>query len=221
MQPDRSDSQTAIHHLARLSDCIFALAMAITFMGFELPETVQLLSNLEVNQFLIGQLKSLGIYIITFILVAFYWINHTQQFSYFKRTNETHLFIYTLYLMSLLVIPFSNDLVFRLSSHPFAKIWFSTNICLIGFLSFASWIYATHQHLLVDEDLDRQIIRSIQVKALIEPICALMSIPVALVNPDLSDLVWLLIPVVSLVMNKALKQTSEPDAISVSTQVVE
>ncbi|MDX2242269.1 MAG: TMEM175 family protein [Leptolyngbyaceae cyanobacterium bins.302] len=220
MQPDHSNSQTAIHHLARLSDCVFALAMAITFMGFELPETVQLLSNLEVNQFLIGQLKSLGIYIITFILVAFYWINHTQQFSYFKRTNETHLFIYTLYLMCLLVIPFSNDLVFRLSSNPFAKIWFNTNILLIGFLSFTSWSYATHQHLLVDEALDRQIIRSMQVKALIEPVCALMSIPVALISPDLSDLVWLLIPVVSLIMNKALKQTSESNMMPVSNQLV-
>ncbi|MBD3887321.1 DUF1211 domain-containing protein [Phormidium tenue FACHB-886] len=221
MQSDHTDSQTAIHHLARLSDCAFALAMAITFMGFELPETVQLLSSLEVNQFLIGQLKSLGIYVITFILVAFYWINHTQQFSYFKRTNETHLFIYTLYLMSLLVIPFSNDLAFRLSSNPFAKIWFSTNIFLIGFLSFASWIYATHQHLLVDKALGRQIIRSMKVKALIEPICALASIPVALVSPDLSDLVWLLIPVVSSIVNKALKRTSELDAISALTQVVE
>ncbi|UBF30116.1 DUF1211 domain-containing protein (plasmid) [Kovacikia minuta CCNUW1] len=221
MQPDHSNSQTAIHHLARLSDCVFALAMAITFMGFELPETVQSLSNLEVNQFLIGQLKSLGIYAITFILVAFYWISHTQQFSYFKRTNETHLFIYTLYLMCLLVIPFSNDLVFRLSSNPFAKIWFNTNILLIGFFSFISWSYATHQHLLVNEDLDLQIIRSMQVKALIEPVCALMSIPVALVSPDLSDLVWLLIPVVSLIVNKALKQTSESNMMPVSTQVVE
>lgn len=221
MQSDRPNSRTAIHHLARLSDCIFALAMAITFMGFELPETVRLLSNLEVNQFLIEQLKSLGIYAITFILIAFYWINHTQQFSYLKRTNETHLFIYTLYLMSLLVIPFSNDLVFRLSSNPFAKIWFSINICCIGFLWLANWIYATYQHQLVDKDLDNQIIRSVQVKALIEPLCALISIPAILINPELSDLVWLLIPIVSPIVDKALKKTSKSGAISVSSQVAE
>ncbi|CAA9590356.1 hypothetical protein AVDCRST_MAG81-5065 [uncultured Synechococcales cyanobacterium] len=123
--------------------------------------------------------------------------------------------------MSLLVVPFSNDLVFRLSSNLFAKIWFSTNICLVGFLSFASWIYATHQRRLVDKDLDHRIIRSMQVKALIEPICALVSIPVALISPDLSDLVWLLIPVVSPVLNKALKQTSRSDVIPVSIQLVE
>ncbi|MBD1874958.1 DUF1211 domain-containing protein [Nodosilinea sp. FACHB-131] len=32
-------------------------------------------------------------YIITFILAAFYWINHAQQFSYFGKTNKAHLFI--------------------------------------------------------------------------------------------------------------------------------
>jgi uncharacterized membrane protein len=215
---DYQDSQTAIQHLARLSDCVFALAMAITFMGFELPETLSLLTASEINQFLIGQLKSLGIYIITFILLAFYWINHTQQFNYFKRTNETHLFIYSLYLMSLLVIPFSNDLAFRQFNNPFAKIWFSTNICLIGFLSFTSWIYATYHHQLVDKNLDRHVIRSIQVKALIEPLCALMSIPVALANPDWSDLVWLLIPVISAVVDKTLSRGGQSKAI-LSTRV--
>jgi len=58
--------------------------------------------------------------------------------------------------MCLLVIPFSNDLVFRISSNTFAKVWFSVNICLIGFLSFISWVYATNKHRLVDENLDRQ-----------------------------------------------------------------
>lgn len=46
--------------------------MAITFMEFELPETVQLLSILEVNQVLIGQLKTFGIHIIGTIPVALF-----------------------------------------------------------------------------------------------------------------------------------------------------
>lgn len=210
------DTVNSVNHLARLSDCIFALAMAITFMGFEFPETIELNSNAEINHFLIEQLKSLGIYVITFILVAFYWINHTQQFGYLKKTNQTHLFIYALYLMGLLIIPFSNDLVFRLSGSPFAKIWFSCNICLIGFLSCASWIYATNQHRLVDESLDPQLILSVKVKTLIEPICALISIPIALVNPDLSDLAWLLIPVISPIADRVIKISSTSKTVPTS-----
>jgi len=49
--------------------------MAITFMGFNLPETVKSMANGEINHFF-EQLKSL-IYVTTFILVAFYWINHS------------------------------------------------------------------------------------------------------------------------------------------------
>lgn len=213
--------QNLICHLARLSDCVFALAMAITFMKFEPLETIQTISKFEINSFLIEQLKSLGIYAIAFTLVAFYWINHIQQFGYFKKTNEIHLWIYILYLMSLVIVPFSNDLVFRFSDSAWARVWFSSNIALIGFFSFANWSYATHQRRLVDQTLNSQIILSIQIKALIEPICALISIPIALVDINLSDLVWFLIPIVSPLIDKALKKKSELNHLSASTQVLD
>ncbi|OUL31068.1 TMEM175 family protein [Nostoc sp. 106C] len=201
-------SLNLIDHLARLNDCVFALVMAITFMGFNLPETIKSMPNIEINHFLLEQLKSLGIYITTFILVAFYWISHIQQFSYYKKTNEIHLIIHTLYLMCLFVIPFSNELILTISNNVFVKVWFSVNICLIGFLSFISWVYATNKHRLVDENLDRQIILLVKAKALIEPCCALISIPIAIISPDFSDLVWFLIPVTSAIVDKAFKVNS-------------
>jgi len=72
--------------------------MAITFMGFNLPETVKSMANGEINHFFIEQLKSLGIYVTTFILVAFYWINHIQQFT--TREPKIHLAIHALYGVS-------------------------------------------------------------------------------------------------------------------------
>jgi uncharacterized membrane protein len=202
-------NRSAIHHLARLSDCIFALAMAITFMGLQLPEILQPMSDSQVNHFLFEQLKSLGIYVITFVLITVYWVTHVQQYSYYKKANEVYLWLYALYLMCLLIVPFSNDLVFRLSSYGFAKIWFSVNIGLIGMLSFASWVYATTDHRLVDENLNPHIILSVKVKALIEPIFAFISIPVALIDPDWWDFVWLLILIVSPIVDQFLKMGAE------------
>lgn len=214
------DAQTsnALAHLARLSDFIFALAMALTFWRFDLPEHAEMLAEVEINQFLVGQLKPLGAYLITFVLVAVYWIAHTQQFSYYKRTNEAHLWIYTLYLMCLFLVPYSNELALVFSDNSIAKVCFAVNISLIGVLSFASWNYATYQHRLVDESLDAQTITVMKVKALIEPICAMVASAIALFAPAWSDLAWLLFPLVYFTLRKLLAIPQKPNQATHSAQ---
>lgn len=205
------DTQTtnALSHLARLSDFIFALAMALTFWRFDLPEGSETLTKLEVNQFLLGELKPLGAYLITFVLVAAYWVAHTQQFSYYKRTDETHLWIYALYLMCVFLIPYSNELALAFSDNRIAKICFAINIALIGFLSCGSWVYATYHHRLVEQYLDPQLVMAIKIKALVEPICAVTVILIALVAPEWSDLAWLLIPLVYFGLKKLMRPASQ------------
>ncbi|MBD2099991.1 TMEM175 family protein [Leptolyngbya sp. FACHB-261] len=213
-----AQASNALKHLARLSDFIFALAMALTFWQFDLPENAEMLAKVEINQFLVGQLKPLGAYLVTFVLVAMYWIAHTQQFSYYKRTNETHLWIYTLYLMCLFLVPYSNELSLVFPSNSITKICFAVNISLIGFLSFASWNYATYQHHLVDENLDAQTIATMKIKALIEPICAMVAIAIALFAPAWSDLAWLLFLPVYFTLKKLLVIPQEANQATRSSQ---
>ncbi|MBW4603060.1 MAG: DUF1211 domain-containing protein [Calothrix sp. FI2-JRJ7] len=188
-------STNMIRHLARLSDCIFAFAMALMVAGFDFPEAKDM-TDAQINSFLMAQLKPLGTYVITFVLVAVYWIAHSQQVSYYKRTDETHLWIGVVYLMCLFLVPLSNDLLMSFSGNLMVKVWFSVNICLIGILNFVSWTYATYNYRLVDINLDKSIIWGTRVKALIEPAFALVSIGVAFLNQELWDYVWLMIPVV-------------------------
>ncbi|MGB3653824.1 MAG: TMEM175 family protein [Rivularia sp. (in: cyanobacteria)] len=100
-----------ISHLGRLSDTIFALAMALTIFGFDFPNFPASMSISEVNDFLLSQLDTLGNYVITFVILAFYWIDHVKQFSYYQRTNEIHLWLYLASLMCLFIIPYSNVLI--------------------------------------------------------------------------------------------------------------
>lgn len=188
-------STNMIRHLARLSDCIFAFAMALMVAGFDFPEAKGM-TDAQINSFLMEQLKPLGTYVITFVLVAVYWIAHSQQVSYYKRTDETHLWIGVVYLMCLFLVPLSNDLLMNFHENLMVKVLFSVNICLIGVLSFISWTYATYNHRLVDVSLDKSIILGTRIKALIEPVFALVSIGVAYLNQDWWDYVWLVIPVV-------------------------
>lgn len=187
------DDSTRIHHLARLSDFIFALAMALMVIAFDIPDHVENMTDREINAFLISQFQPLITYTVTFILIAFYWISHSQQFSYLRKTNVTHLWISIIYLMGLFLVPLSNALVITFPHNFGTKLWFSLNIIAIGFGSAISWWYATRNHNLVDNNLQESIIRSIQVKTLVEPIFALISIRVAYLNQSTWDYFWLLL----------------------------
>lgn len=184
------NSTNMIRHLGRLSDTIFALAMALTIFGFDFPSLTASMSISEINDFLLSQLDTLGNYLITFAILAFYWIDHVKQFSYYQRTNEIHLWLYLAYLMCLFIIPYSNVLIMSLPQNVAIQISYSINVFLIGFFSYLNWVYATHKHRLVNENLDNTTIKYIRITSLIEPTVALITIIVAFLKPSLWDISW-------------------------------
>ncbi|MCF4966926.1 TMEM175 family protein [Nostoc sp. CMAA1605] len=203
------NSSESIVSLARLSDSIFAFAMALMVIAFDLPEDAKAMTNSDINGFLLSQLKPLGTYTITFVLVATYWISNSRQFKYLRRTDENHLWISVGYLMVLFLVPLSNDLVITFPDNFLVKVWFSLNIAVIGFVSWLSWSYATSDRKLVDSDLDDVTIRSIKIKALIEPICALISIGVAYLNQELWDYFWVVLFFIYSPLEKYLNKSGE------------
>ncbi|MGL6340311.1 MAG: TMEM175 family protein [Waterburya sp.] len=212
---DDKDSSRKIKNISRLSDSIFALAMALTILGFDLPERAILMTDSEVNNFLMTQLKPLGLYVSTFILIAFYWFDNSQQFSYYKKTDNIHLWLYIIYLMCLFIVPYSNALIIYFPENLLVQIEYSLNIFLIGLFSFINWTYATYKHRLVAKDLESKIIKENKINALIEPIVALITIMIALFDRSLWELTWLLVPIIYVLVDKLGK-----DSISITEEEI-
>ncbi len=205
------NSVNMIRHLGRLSDIIFALAMALTIFGFDFPNLPTSMSISEVNDFLLLQLDTLGNYVITFVILAFYWIDHVKQFSYYQRTNEIHLWIYLVYLMCLFIIPYSNVLIASFPQNATIQISYSINVFLIGFFSFLNWTYATYKHHLVDKNLDKTTIQYIRITSLIEPIVALITIVVAFLKPSLWDISWASVIIFYLIAEIFVKKSADSE----------
>ena len=204
---NQSYSTNMISHLSRLSDGIFALSMALSLLIFDFPDSTASMTNIEVNNFLITQLQPLRIDLITFALLAFYWVDRVKQFSYYKKSNEIHLFLSILYLMFVFIVPYSNTLTMYFPENTMVKVWFSLNIFFIGIFSFLNWVYATHKYQLVDKSLDHHTITKIKITASIEPIVALLTIVVALINQSLWDISWLLTVILYIIADRFIKKS--------------
>ena len=99
-----------ITRLQILADVIFAASMVFMASAFELPDTDIVDSPGELTGFLKSQLPVVAIYVISFILVAVYWMKHLEHCSYLQKTNIGHLWLQILFLAMVVIIPYSNAL---------------------------------------------------------------------------------------------------------------
>lgn len=211
-------SKEMLSHLGRVADIIFALAMAQCFLIFQAPETTRTLTDQEIIDFLLAQLKPLSAYAVAFIVVGFYWIEHIKRFRYYRKANELHFWLHLLHLMGTFLIPYSNMLNMYFPENLIIKACFSIHTTLIGLLAVVSWLYATHKNRLVDADLDRNTINLISYNALVEPVFSLLTIGVLFIDQSWWDYVWFLLPIPYLLIEKRfnpLSKISSPKILAI------
>ena len=170
-----------IQRLIRLSDIIFAASITILALVFD-PPSAQM-SSAKVTEFLVQKLPDLGVYIISFITITFYWFTHVHQFKHYQKTDSIHLFLSILALMFVPVLPYACDLSEYYDGVFAVQAFYSIVAAGVGIFSSAAWIYGTQNRRLVEPDLSDEIIREIRQESYIEPIISLVAIAGAWLAP--------------------------------------
>ena len=171
-----------LQRLARLSDLIFAVAMTLMALTFD-PPPVSGMTSQEITAFLQAQLPSFGAYVLTFLVIAFYWTSHLHQFKHYQKTDPIHLSLVLLSLLFVVFLPYANDLLTFYDSVFAVQVFYSLAAGGVGIFSTATWIYATYSRRLVDPNLSDQTIREIRQSSYAEPTILLLAIGGAWLHP--------------------------------------
>ena len=198
------------HRIEALTDGIFAIAMTLLVLTLVLPEAGKELA--EVHSLLLGQIDKFFNYALSFVLLAIFWIRHHQQFHLIKRTDGKHLWINIFFLMFVALMPFSTSLVGDYSREPLAEVFFGLNIFMLGMFLSWNWVYATNHHRLVDPSLDPWSIALGTKRGMITMLVAVLAIGLAFVDPRISSLAYLLIPILYGVLGYRHRRMTEGDA---------
>ena len=94
-----------------LTDGVFAIAMTLLVLTLEIPEPLAENTTGMLAKLLISQRHKLFNYVLSFILLALFWIIHHRQFHLVKRTDHQHLWLNVFILMFVALIPFSTSLL--------------------------------------------------------------------------------------------------------------
>jgi len=176
-----------------LTDGVFAIAMTLLALSLELPQAQDPAGNFFIVDLLIKQYDLLYNYFLSFILLAFFWIDHHNQFHYYRETDNNHLWINLFLLMFVALVPFTTVVVGDYPQYGAADIIFAVNIILISLLNFLNYWYAKRCGYLIASlpgVIDSRIRKRV---FLVVGVCLLAAI-LAMVYPPFSSFTFLLIP---------------------------
>jgi uncharacterized membrane protein len=198
----RPSAQLSLHRLERLTDIVFAFALLFLLATIDfVPE--ESTSGSEAYAYLFKQIGQNLSFVISFLIIAYYWMTNQEYFAYYTSTNKTHTFIELLYLMTIAGMPFNNHFIAAFPTEVAPRLAISSDIFFAGILAFVSWSYATSGNRLVDANkLNPKLATFMRRQALVMPGMAIVSAGAALLHPYAWDIVLTFGPLIAIFMIK-------------------
>ena len=103
-----SQQSFAMNRLEAFSDGVFAIVITLLVLELRVPEVhdpAELVPGLK------ALLPKFVSFVVSFLYVTIYWINHHQLFHLIKRSNRGLFWLNSLFLMCLTFIPFPTALI--------------------------------------------------------------------------------------------------------------
>jgi len=188
--------------LETMVDTIFAFAMTLLVLGMVMPQFPVSEAASVLPGYLEKLLPQFVLFIIAFLILALFWIEHHRQFHYIRIVDPTILRFNVAILIFIVLIPFNTDVSGAYDGVRIAVLLFHANILILGGLFLGQWTYICRSNHLCDTEFDIAKERSRFWILVTVPSIAFFGIVVAFFSPPYSLLVYLLVPIVITIREK-------------------
>jgi uncharacterized membrane protein len=189
--PAPIENGSGMERLVFFTDAVFAIAITLLVLDIRLPGSIEGASNWELWNSLVAIWPRYLAYIISFLVISGFWIGHHHRFGWIHGYNRRLILLNLLLMMAVAFIPFPTEVIAE-NGNRTGTVFYALSIAMVGLLSAAEWIYASHARL-VDSRLTARETNIETWQILIVPGVFLASIGLAFIDPDLAKYVWLLI----------------------------
>ena len=171
------------------SDAVMAITITLLMLEIKLPEEAAKLSDGELLSALVSIWKQFLSYVISFLVIGTFWLGHHRKLHFIRRTDLRLVWLDLLFLLIIGLIPFATSLISE-NGGATATMLYAGIITLVELTLLALWIYAGFAGL---TDLDRARQWQMARPTLLTAVVFALTIPVALVSPDVAKYCWLLL----------------------------
>ena len=149
-RPEEVKDTEALHqHLVRsgfieydrvifFSDAVFAIAITLLAINLRVPA-----GKFVASQALSDSYSNILGFVISFTVIAFFWLGHHAVFRYFVALDRTLIALNLLFLGTIAFLPYPTDLLSQSNADRTAVIFYASCGALAGLAEAAIWLYAT------------------------------------------------------------------------------
>ena len=179
-----------------LSDGIFAFAMTLLVLDVKIPKLPEPVTEAFLAQTLLDQWPKLLGFVMSFLILGLFWIAHHGYSHFLKRTDRYFLWSNLIFLLVVVFVPFSTDLLGDYPIHRLPAMIYGCNIMALGLTLYWQWAYATGGHRLVGSDIEPELVLKGKRRILMGIGVNVCAVLLALVNPAFSLVLYVLFPIV-------------------------
>jgi len=182
-----TDDTISLPRLISFSDGVFAIAVTLLVFNLKVPQIPAADAHLLLRRFIKEMLPHFATYILTFLLVALYWLFHHRMLNLVTRVDGPFIWMNIFYLLTISFIPFPSALFGAYPNEVFCFVLYLGSMMLVGSLSLLMVWYATRNNRLVNRELPAVMIKYLLFRISISLMVFLTAIPLAFYSIRLAE----------------------------------
>jgi uncharacterized membrane protein len=181
--------------ITNMADGVFAIVLTLIVFDLRIPVDIE-----DLVQAIFDLRTSILSYILSFLILGYYWVAHHNQVDYVKRVDQIFMWLNVVYMMLVSLVPFTANTLGRYSGQNVAELLFCANLTGLSLLHYAMWRYAVNRtpsgkRRLVEDDLPPDVIRRGYTQSLVPIIFYAMAVVASFLSPAVSIFVYTLVPI--------------------------
>src|ERR687891_1447420 len=182
-----------LEHVISFSDAVIAFAITLMAISIEIPDLPLDLTQDQLLERLNDMYPQLEDYIISFAVIAMFWISYHQVFNHITGLPMSMVYLNLLFLLLISLLSLTTSFVINYASYQIPYIIYCIVVIMTSSLLVAIWWYATRGHRLVDKNMNPLFIKGTFFVLLSIPITFSISIVISFFDLDLAQYFWLAI----------------------------
>jgi uncharacterized membrane protein len=186
-QEDDEGADEGIGRILALSDGVFAIALTLLILDIAVPATT---NPDTLGKALLGLWPRYLAYLLSFLVIARFWVIHHQTFRLIVRDNATLVWLNFLLLIFIAFLPFPTAVLGVHNGVPAAAVLYAVALCLTSGSSAAYVWYASGRSNLMRADVGRGQRRAMRARSMSGPVFFALTVPVAAFVPYVAEALW-------------------------------
>lgn len=174
------EKNLSLERLVFFSDAVVAIAITLLALDISVPSTAT--GHLHFSD-LANLWKPLTAFALSFFNIANFWRTHHAFFAYINRIDERLLWYNLLWLLFIVLFPFSTSLLSSFLDDRVAVFVYSLNTLLIALFQNLIWDYASDKHYLIQEKISPRIDARIRSFCNLDMINGVLALVVSFFSP--------------------------------------